>query len=123
MLTMTDNAATAIRDITSQEAVPPGAGLRIAADESGDGLLLSLAAQPFEGDQIVDSAGARLFLDQYAAALLDGMELDVTVDPSGDLQFAVADQWPPLPESARPPRGGNRMAAAEDAGYGVGEEF
>jgi hypothetical protein len=32
MLAVTDNAATAIRDITAQEAVPPGAGLRIAAD-------------------------------------------------------------------------------------------
>jgi len=94
MLTMTDNAATAIRDITSQEAVPPGAGLRIAADEAGDGLVLSLVPQPFEGDQIVDSAGARLFLDRHAAALLDDKELDVTVDPSGDLQFSVTDQWP-----------------------------
>jgi Uncharacterized conserved protein len=100
MLTMTDNAATAIRDITSQDAMPPGAGLRIAADENGDGLVLSLAAQPFEGDQIVDSAGARLFLDQHAAAVLDDKELDVTIDPSGDLQFAVADQWPPRPEAS-----------------------
>lgn len=125
MLTMTDNAATAIRDITSQDAVPPGAGLRIAADENGDGLVLSLAAEPLDGDQIVDSAGARLFLDRHAAALLDDKELDVTVDASGDLQFAVADQWPPRPESSspRPPRGGNRMANPEDAGYGIGEEF
>jgi Fe-S cluster assembly iron-binding protein IscA len=99
MLTVTANAATAIRDIISQDAVPPGAGLRIAADESGNGLVLSLEAEPFEGDQVVDSAGARLFLDQYAAAMLDDKELDVTIDPSGDLQFAVADRWP-RPESS-----------------------
>jgi Fe-S cluster assembly iron-binding protein IscA len=117
MLTMTDNAATAIRDITSQDAAPPGAGLRISADESGDGLVLSLAAEPFEGDQVVDSAGARLFLDQYAAAVLADKELDVTIDPSGDLQFAVTDQWPARPESASP-EGGNRMAG----GFGLGEE-
>jgi Fe-S cluster assembly iron-binding protein IscA len=93
MLTVTDNAATAIRDITSQDAVPPGAGLRIAAEDGGDALVLSLVAQPFEGDQIVDSAGARLFLDRQAAALLDDKELDVTVDPSGEVQFAVGDQF------------------------------
>ena len=92
MLTVTDNAATAIRDITSQDAVPPGSGLRIATD-GGDALVLSLVAQPFEGDQIVDSAGARLFLDRQAAELLDDKELDVTVGPNGDVQFAVADQF------------------------------
>jgi Fe-S cluster assembly iron-binding protein IscA len=120
MLTMTDNAATAIRDITSQDAAPPGAGLRISADESGVGLVLSLAAEPLEGDQVVDSAGARLFLDQYAAALLADKELDVTIDPSGDLQFAVADQWPPRPASASP-GAGNRMAG--EAGFGMGEQI
>jgi iron-sulfur cluster assembly protein len=92
MLSVTDNAATAIRDITSQEAVPPGAGLRIAADENGGSLTLSLVAEPYEGDQVLDSAGARLFLDAEAALLLDDKELDVAVDPSGDVQFAVADQ-------------------------------
>ncbi|SRR5258705_8931409 len=92
MLAVTDNAATAIRDITSQEAVPPGAGLRIAADENGGSLTLSLVAEPYEGDQVVDSSGARLFLDSEAALLLDDKELDVAVDPSGDVQFAVADQ-------------------------------
>jgi Fe-S cluster assembly iron-binding protein IscA len=92
MLSVTDNAATAIRDITSQEAVPPGAGLRIAADESGGSLTLSLVAEPYDGDQVLDSAGARLFLDSEAALLLDDKELDVAVDPSGDVQFAVADQ-------------------------------
>jgi Fe-S cluster assembly iron-binding protein IscA len=92
MLSVTDNAATAIRDITSQEAVPPGAGLRIAADEGGGSLTLSLVAEPFAGDQVLDSSGARLFLDAEAALLLDDKELDVTVDPSGDVQFAVADQ-------------------------------
>jgi iron-sulfur cluster assembly protein len=93
MLVVTDNAATAIRDITSQQAVPPGSGLRIAADPDGGTLTLSLAAQPADGDQILDSSGARLFLDNQAAVLLDDKELDVTVDPTGDIQFAVADQF------------------------------
>jgi Fe-S cluster assembly iron-binding protein IscA len=92
MLAVTDNAATAIRDITSQDAVPPGSGLRISADENGTGLTLSLVANPADGDEVVDSAGARLFLDRLAAQMLGDKELDVTVDPSGDVQFAVADK-------------------------------
>ena len=91
MLAVTDNAATAIRDITSQDAVPPGSGLRIAADEGGTALTLSLVAKPLDGDEVVNWAGARLFLDHVAAQLLTDKELDVTVDPSGDVQFEVAD--------------------------------
>ena len=92
MLAVTENAATAIRDITAQDAVPPGSGLRISADDSGNALTLSLVAKPEDGDEVVDSAGARLFLDRLAAQLLNDKELDVTVDPSGDVQFAVADK-------------------------------
>ncbi len=93
MLEVTDNAATAIRDITSQDPVPPGAGLRITADESGDSLVLSLAAHPYDGDQVLDAAGARLFLDQFAARLLDDKELDVTIDHNGEVRFAVGDKF------------------------------
>lgn len=92
MLTVTENAATAIRDITSQDAVPPGSGLRIFAEDGGNALTLSLVAEPEDGDEVVDSAGARLFLDRLAAQLLHDKELDVTVDPGGDVQFAVADK-------------------------------
>lgn len=93
MLTVTDNAATAIRDITSQETVPPGAGLRIAAEDDGEAQVLSLAPEPLDGDQILDSAGARLFLDPQAAALLDDKELDVTINPNGEVQFSVGEQF------------------------------
>lgn len=92
MLAVTDNAATVIRDLTSQGAVPEGAGLRIAADAVEGALTLSLASEPQDGDQVVDTAGARLFLDSDAANMLDGKELDASVDPEGSVQFAVAEQ-------------------------------
>ena len=92
MLAVTDNAATAIRDITSQQEVPMGAGLRIAADSYEGSLTLSLVAEPYEGDQVVDSSGARVFLDALAAEMLDDKELDVAVDAEGAVQFAVTEQ-------------------------------
>jgi Fe-S cluster assembly iron-binding protein IscA len=92
MLTVTDNAVSAIRSLTGQPEVPEGAGLRIATDQSAGALQLSVATGPHEGDQVVDNSGARLFLDTDAALLLDDKALDATVDDQGSVQFALAEQ-------------------------------
>ena len=93
MLAVTDNAATVIRDLTSQKEVPSGSGLRIAADASEGSLTLSLVPEPEVGDQVLDQGGARLFLDQDAAQILDDKELDAAVDETGSVQFAVGEQF------------------------------
>jgi Fe-S cluster assembly iron-binding protein IscA len=72
--------------------VPEGAGLRIATDQSAGALQLTVAPAPQEGDQVVDNAGARLFLDTDAALLLDDKALDATMDDQGAVQFALAEQ-------------------------------
>lgn len=92
MLTLTENAVQVIRSLTDQPEVPEGAGLRIATDPTAGALTLSLAAEPVAGDQVVDEAGARLFLESTAAEILDDKALDAAVDPNGAVQFAVAEQ-------------------------------
>jgi Fe-S cluster assembly iron-binding protein IscA len=92
MLTLTDNAVAAIRNLTGQQQVPDGAGLRIAADDSAGSLTLTLAPAPADGDEILDASGARLFLDSDAAVLLDDKALDAAVDTEGRLQFALGEQ-------------------------------
>jgi iron-sulfur cluster assembly protein len=92
MLAVTDSAAMAIRDITSAQEAPEGAGLRISADQTPGSLTLSVASEPYEGDQVVTASGAKVFLDPEAALLLDDKELDAGVDARGAVQFAVADQ-------------------------------
>jgi iron-sulfur cluster assembly protein len=92
MLAVTDNAATVIRDLTDQEGMPEGTGLRIAADESAGAFRLSLSPAPQEGDQVLDAEGARLFLDHEAAQMLDDKALDAAVDAQGGVQFAVGEQ-------------------------------
>jgi Fe-S cluster assembly iron-binding protein IscA len=92
VLTVTDNAATAIRDITGHQDVPPGAGVRIAGDPSAGSLTLRLAAEPAQGDQVVDASGARVFLDSEAAAMLDDKALDAAGDGQGGVQFTLAEQ-------------------------------
>jgi iron-sulfur cluster assembly protein len=92
MITLTDNAVMAIRELTDQQEVPEGAGLRIATDESAGSLVLSLVPEPNEGDQVVDEEGARLFLEPTAAQLLDDKALDAAVDPAGAVHFELAEQ-------------------------------
>lgn len=88
-LSLTENAATEIRNIVANPEVPDSGGVRITSAPTG-GLTLSLAAEPAAGDTVVDESGARVFLEPTAAQLLDTMTLDANVDPHGQLQFAVA---------------------------------
>jgi Fe-S cluster assembly iron-binding protein IscA len=92
MLVLTNNAVLAIRDLTTELSGPEGVVLRIATDPSAGGLTLGLAEQPAQGDQVVDTAGVRIFLDAEAAQFLDDKVLDAAVDPQGGVQFAIADQ-------------------------------
>jgi Uncharacterized conserved protein len=92
MLTITDNAVLVIRDLTAQHLATPGAGLRIATDQAAGSLTLTLAEGPVPGDHVVDSAGARVFLDQSASQLLDGKTLDAAVDQEGRVRFGFTEQ-------------------------------
>lgn len=90
-LTLTENAASEIRNLVAQPDVPDDGGVRIAS--SGDGALtLSLAATPDAGDTVIDEAGARVFLETEAGQLLDDKTLDADVNPQGQVQFTLAEQ-------------------------------
>ena len=91
MLTVTENAVTEIRNLTDQPQAPEGGGVRIATDPTG-ALELRLASTPAEDDTVLDADGARLFLDSRATTLLDDKTLDAVTDPSGQVQFAFAEQ-------------------------------
>ena len=92
MLTMTDNAMMVIRDLAVQQDVAEGGGLRIAADTDAGSLSIELVPQPIQGDQVVDSQGARIFLDADAAELLNDTSVDATVDDEGIVQFGFTEK-------------------------------
>lgn len=91
MLTLTDNAATEIRNLIAQPEVPDDGGVRIASNPEG-ALTLALAGAPVDGDAVVEDHGARVFLEQQTVPLLDDKELDAGVDPQGNVQFSIAQQ-------------------------------
>lgn len=99
MLTLTDNAVTAIRALTSQPELPDESGLRIMAQgEEAPSFQLALAARPVEGDEVIESGGARVFVEHTAAAALSDKALDAEVDDQGGVAFSVA----PQPGQAQP---------------------
>ena len=93
MLTLTENASTIVRDITAQPGMSETAGLRITT-ELGDqsAFAISAAEQPQADDQVVEQAGATIYLDQDSAQLLDDKILDAAVDNEGKVEFALGLQ-------------------------------
>jgi iron-sulfur cluster assembly protein len=93
MLTLTDSAVTAIRNLTSQPELPEDTGLRIMSqDQGGPAFQVTLAESPAAGDQVIETAGARVFLEPDAAVALDDKSLDAQVDDQGTVAFTLADQ-------------------------------
>ncbi len=92
MLSLTEQAKEVIKGIV--EEVGPEAGLRITASGEGNGdnaLDFDLAPAPGEGDEVVEDDGAKVFLDEAAAAVLADKTLDV--EEHGDhFHFSLGEQ-------------------------------
>jgi iron-sulfur cluster assembly protein len=95
MLVLTENATSAIRAVLDSPELPESAGLRItsSADEDAQDLTLALspAPTPEPGDQVVETGGARVFLESGAAAMLENEVLDAEMG-EGRVKFRVAHQ-------------------------------
>lgn len=101
MLTLTNNAAHVIRSLQSGSELPEGAGLRIATrpEEDVNSLQLAMAPEPTGDDAVVEDQGARVFLENAAALMLEQMVLDAEVDDQGSVQFFLGNQPDSTPES------------------------
>jgi Fe-S cluster assembly iron-binding protein IscA len=96
MLVLTEAAAEVVKSVTSTPQAPDGAGLRIASaipePRDPSSLQLTAAAGPQEEDQVVEAAGARVFLEPQAAAYLADKVLDAQFDEQGTVQFSLGRQ-------------------------------
>jgi Fe-S cluster assembly iron-binding protein IscA len=92
VLTLTENASTVVKTLVEQQAAPVG-GLRISQDAPDSPALHVMPTQaPHPGDQVLEEDGARVFLEEVAAATLDDKILDAQVDQNGGVQFTIAPQ-------------------------------
>lgn len=94
MLTLTENATSVVKAIATQTVGTEDAGLRISsspdsADGSAQAFAVSAVSRPEQGDEIVDSDGAKVFLTEDASAVLADKVLDAQVDSAGGVQFAI----------------------------------
>ena len=92
MLTLTENASTIVRDITTQPGLAETAGLRITAEDEPMSFAIAPAEAGEPADHVVEQAGATVYLDPEAATLLDDKILDAAVDDAGQVEFALAAQ-------------------------------
>jgi iron-sulfur cluster assembly protein len=100
MLTITPNAAEAIKLIVESTDVPAEGGLRISiARQNGAeaSLELVVSSAPMEGDEVVDAQGAHVFLDELAAVALQDKSLDAQVE-GGEISFGILDRDDEGPE-------------------------
>ena len=84
MLALTENASLAIEGILSASTIPDGAGIRIAPPPGEDPAAagqfhVTVAGSPAETDHVIDESGARVFVDESVAGLLDDKLLDANV--------------------------------------------
>jgi iron-sulfur cluster assembly protein len=92
MLTLTENAQTVIGGIIQNADAADTGGLRIAEEQGGPGLGVTVATAPEADDHVVEAAGVRVFLDPAAATALDDKVLDASASPDGRVDFAVGQQ-------------------------------
>jgi iron-sulfur cluster assembly protein len=93
MLKITEQAQEAIASMVADGGVGEGGGLRITGSGSNGETALDfeLAEAAVDGDSTVVEGGARLFLDETAAAILDDKVLDVHAH--GDhFHFSIDEQ-------------------------------
>lgn len=98
MLVLTEAAAEVVKSVTSTPQAPEGTGLRIASSEpepeSPGALQVTATTGPQEDDQVIESAGARVFLEPQAAMYLEDKILDARLDEQGNAQFSLGMQDP-----------------------------
>lgn len=93
MLVLTPTASAVIENLVTRDADPERAGLRI--DSSGPEstqFAVAVTPAPEPGDQVVESGGARVFLESNASVALDAKVLDAQVNEQGAVTFAIGDQ-------------------------------
>jgi iron-sulfur cluster assembly protein len=95
MLTLTTKAAEAVKTIAeASPQLPDESGLRIQAEPTGEGQVtfgLMMVESPDVDDQVIEEAGARVFVEPEAAVILEDKILDATV--VGDrVQFSLNEQ-------------------------------
>ena len=78
-ITLTEKAATKVKELFKQQGSPEGTGLRVKVVGGGcSGMSYELAVEtsPTSQDKVFESQGVRIFLDPKSAMFVTGTEID-----------------------------------------------
>ena len=90
MLTISREALSVIRRISTHPSTPVTAGLRIAHNEAWSSMFgVEMVKRPSPGDSFVERDGAHLYLCPQAARRLDGHRLDAKTQDDGKVTFVL----------------------------------
>jgi iron-sulfur cluster assembly protein len=98
MLTVTEDAAAAMRSALERAAVPLSTGMRISADRNAvdsaaperPPLRLDVATGVAESDHVLQAPGGpQLFIEPEVLPILEDKVLDGVVEPSGRAAFRI----------------------------------
>jgi Fe-S cluster assembly iron-binding protein IscA len=94
VLTLTENASTVVRDLTTRAGLPDSGGLRIAESEQQLGSFeLALVPEAVPGDEVIGGTdGATVFVPQQTATVLADLTLDADPSATGSPGFTLAPQ-------------------------------
>jgi iron-sulfur cluster assembly protein len=92
VLTLTDRAAETIRSLISQPGIPADTGLRMSMQGADGGSLTLSLEGPQPGDTVIEDAGAKVFVQEDVAGIVDDGELDAELDEQGQASFTLAAQ-------------------------------
>lgn len=91
MLTVTDKAVKAVKKMVERSEFPETGGLRIYSTPvtgSEAMIRLTVVGESEEGDQAIESDGARIFLEEKAALFLDDKALNAGFEDQS-IRFAI----------------------------------
>jgi iron-sulfur cluster assembly protein len=89
VLTITETAGLVVNDIVSRTVTTDTGGLRII-EGPGDQFAVSIADAPAAAEIVAEQAGARVFMDEPVATVLDDKVLDAQVDQDGSVRFLIS---------------------------------
>jgi iron-sulfur cluster assembly accessory protein len=78
-ITLTDKAATKVKELFKQQGSPEGTGLRVkivGGGCSGMSYQLAVETSPTPADKVFESQGVKIFLDPKSALFVTGTEID-----------------------------------------------
>jgi len=93
MLTLTDTATTVVKQIVAGTPDAENGGLRIGSGSPEErDFAVTVVATPEPGDSVVESDGAKVYLEPRTSMILDDKTLDALVGDNGTVTFSLVPQ-------------------------------